>query len=110
MLEAQQVLELLKVQELREYTDDERTDAALSELTLLPQEQAIINEFNTLVSFGQRLRDCEASRCNDLSNLRNTRDEQFRQYKAAIDSLQNFIAERLKEGDTIELNLEPHRF
>ncbi|MGC1525594.1 MAG: CHAT domain-containing protein [Phormidesmis sp.] len=110
VLEAQQVLELLKVQELREYTDDERTDAALSELTLLPQEQAIINEFNTLVSFGQRLRDCEASRCNDLSNLRNTRDEQFRQYKAAIDSLQNFIAERLKEGDTIDLILNPTDF
>lgn len=110
VLEAQQVLELLKVQELREYTDDERTGETLSQLTLLPKEQNILTEFDTLVNFGQQLRKCETDRCSNLSDLYNIRDELFQQYQEAVDSLQTFISDRLEEGDDPKLILEPTDF
>ena len=110
VLEAQQVLELLKVQELIEYTNDERAGESFSELILLPKEQDIIREFDTLISFGQQLRECEAISCSNLSILQDTRDNQFEQYQESINSLQTFIADRLEEGDDFKLILDPSDF
>ena len=111
ILEAQQVLELLKVQELEEYTrQEQRTAAATEPVVLLSQERQIIREFETLVAFGQRLRDCEASACGELSRLRDRRDEQFRQYRSAVASLGNIVAQRLQAGDETDLVLNPRGF
>jgi CHAT domain-containing protein len=110
ILEAQQVLELLKVQELREFTDDERAGGEVPEVTLLPQEAAILAEFTTLIAFGQQLRNCEATRCANLSSLRDQRDQQFSQYRTAVASLTTFIQDRLEEGDDPNLLLNPTGF
>ena len=110
ILEAQKVLELLKFQEIREFTQDERTGGYLAEIILLPKEQAIIFEYTTLVAFGQRIRDCEASDCDNLSALYDQRDEQFWQYQKAVTSLVSFIKERLDEDDDPNLILDPTLF
>ena len=110
ILEAQQVLELLKVQELQEFTDDERVGGSQLEVVLLPKEAEIMAEYGTLVAFGQQLRDCEATRCPNLANLRDQRDDQFRQYQAAVDDLRGFIRDRLAAGDDPDLLLNPTRF
>ena len=110
ILEAQQVLELLKVQELIEFTDDERTGDSLSEIILLPKEEEIIAEYTTLIAFGKQLWDCETNRCANLSTLRTQRDQQFQQYRDAVASLVTFIKDRLNEGDDPDLLLNPTGF
>ena len=110
ILEAQQVLELLKVEELREFTDDERAGGTVPEVTLLPQEAAILAEHTTLIEFGQQLRDCETTDCVNLSSLRDQRDQQFSQYRTAVASLTTFIQDRLEDGDDPNLLLNPTGF
>lgn len=110
IIEAQQILELLKVQELREFTDNERTGESFPGVSLLPKEEEIIAEYTTLIAFGQQLRDCETSRCSNLSALRTQRDQQFQQYRDAVASLVTFIKDRLNEGDDPDLLLNPTGF
>ncbi len=67
-------------------------------------------EYGTLVAFGQQLRDCEATQCPNLATLRTQRDDQFRQYRAAVDDLQGFFRARLAAGDDPDLLLNPTGF
>ncbi|MFE4106135.1 tetratricopeptide repeat protein [Almyronema epifaneia] len=100
ILEAQQVLELLKIQEIQDYTD-QRAGEDLPNVTLLPKEEELIGRFITLVEFGKQLRDCEAARCNALTTLRAERNELFNQYRAAITELESFVRERLAADETL---------
>ncbi|MEM6253881.1 MAG: tetratricopeptide repeat protein [Cyanobacteria bacterium P01_D01_bin.156] len=111
VLEAQEVLELLKVEELTAYTD-ERAGEHKAKVTLLPKEKEMVETYSSLVEFGKQLQDCEAKgkQCENLSNLRSQRDDQFRQYREAVKSLKTFISDRLAEGDRANLLLNPESF
>jgi hypothetical protein len=69
ILEAQQVLELLKVQELRDFTRNTRAGGKTTETAFTPTEERILKENGTLVNFGQRLYECQQAQCNQLSQL-----------------------------------------
>ncbi|EKU99550.1 hypothetical protein Lepto7375DRAFT_1607 [Leptolyngbya sp. PCC 7375] len=95
ILEAQQVLELLKVQEIRNYIDDQRAVNSASGVTLLPQEESLLISHGSLVEFGKTVSQCEQSRCDQLSKLRNQRDDLARAYQDNVDKLSSFIREQL---------------
>ncbi|MGC1525593.1 MAG: CHAT domain-containing protein [Phormidesmis sp.] len=117
ILEAQQVLELLKVQELQEYTNDERTgeiiartiptpagcdlDIPLLKVSLLAAECDLITTYTTLVEFGQQFRDCEAAQCENLRDYRRRRDALFDDYRIAVGDLETFIRDRLTTDDAL---------
>ncbi|MEL6137360.1 MAG: CHAT domain-containing protein, partial [Cyanobacteria bacterium J06628_6] len=117
VLEAQQVLELLKVQELQEYTEDERTgeniartiptpegcdlDIPILKVSLLAVECDLIASYNTLVEFGQQFRDCEADGCSNLADYRKRRNDLFREYRVAVTDLETFIRDRLTTDDAL---------
>ena len=117
ILEAQQVLELLKVQELQEYTDDERTsetiartiptpvgcdlDIPLLKVSLLAAECNLIATYTTLVEFGQQFRDCEAEQCENLRDYRRRRDTLFDDYRVTVSYLETFIRDRLNTDDAL---------
>ena len=122
ILEAQQVLELLKVQELQEFTDDERTgdiartiptpegcdlDIPLLKVSLLKAECDLINSYNSLVKFGQQFRDCETSRCDELADYRRRRNDLFKEYRGAVADLETFIRDRLADDEAL---LRPTQF
>lgn len=73
--EAQQVLELLKLQELNDFTRGTRSPDQLSKIDLNPVEKQIKTEHGTLIAFGRKFYDCEQSKCKDLETLKS-------QYKA----------------------------
>lgn len=62
VLEAQQVLELLKVQELRHYTRDTRGDGEPNGALLNAIEAPVKPPFDALVALGLKLTDCENQR------------------------------------------------
>ena len=62
ILEAQQVLELLKVEEIKEFTRGEVLDIATREIKLSDAETAIWEKYDGLIDLGKRL---EQQGCND---------------------------------------------
>ena len=58
-LEALQVLELLKAEEIREYTRGAVTNVQTGEIQLPPVEAEIVNKHDSLVQLGLKIYDCE---------------------------------------------------
>lgn len=87
--EAQQVLELLKQQELREYTGTQVNSQPVS-LTITETEAQILKEYGSLIKFGKRFEQCQKESCNELEQLSAQRavlTEQYSQTVAQLDKL-----------------------
>ena len=67
ILEAQQVLELLKIEEIREYTRGKATDSTARRVELSPAEKTVLAKHGSLIDLGQKLYACEskARSCSD---------------------------------------------
>jgi CHAT domain-containing protein len=81
--EAQQVLELLKIQELDDLTPQVRGNNRLTELALNPTEQDIQAKYTNLIAFGQRARDCKQD-CAPIKAQLTTLREQFETYQQTL--------------------------
>jgi CHAT domain-containing protein/Tfp pilus assembly protein PilF len=69
VLEAQQVLELLKLQELRDYTRDTRAGGTTQGSPLNPLEKPIPPAYNNTIALGSQLTQCEKVKCAQRSQL-----------------------------------------
>ena len=92
--EAQQVLELLKLEELREFQGAERSGAS-SNLALNPAEREIVQEYGSLIAFGQEVLACQQSRCDQLSNLLDRRDILTTEFNRTLQTFEVDIQARL---------------
>lgn len=103
ILEAQQVLELLKIQEIQEF--DRTTRAKISEtgklLELSPSERKIIEgeKYNSYISFIQKTRECQASNCPELSKLTALREQARHEYSTTIKALDDELEKRKKDDE-----------
>lgn len=90
VLEAQQVLELLKIQELRDFSRDTRAGGETQGSPLTPSEAPIPPAFSDKIALGQKLTVCESQepRCPDRESLK-------AQLKAANTTFNQF-ADRLR--------------
>ena len=84
-VEAQQVLELLKVQEISDFIGGEEEKA---QLPLTPQEIEIQRNQGTLIAFGQRVNECEREQCSQLRELRNQRDNLNREFAQRLQEIE----------------------
>ncbi|MBC7515290.1 MAG: tetratricopeptide repeat protein [Alkalinema sp. FL-bin-369] len=69
VLEALQVLELSKVQELHDFTKDTRYGGTADRNLLNPLEKTTTNAFDDKIKLGDRLTQCEQPKCSDRSLL-----------------------------------------
>ncbi|MEO1590589.1 MAG: CHAT domain-containing protein [Cyanobacteria bacterium J06632_22] len=92
--EAQQVLELLKLEELREFQGAERSGNN-SDIALNPAERQIVQEYGSLIAFGQEVLACQQSRCDRLSNLLDQRDILTTEFNRTLRTFESEIQERL---------------
>ena len=98
VLEAQQVLELLKGNELEEFTNERRSGSASA--TNLPRssgESQVSIQLGGALALGYEIEDCLASHCNELSTLLDRRDRENEDFYAAIDSLETEVQQRLSQ-------------
>jgi CHAT domain-containing protein/uncharacterized protein HemY len=67
LAEAQRVLELLKLQELKDFTRSSPVEGK-QEIVLLQLEQQILEQYGSVIAFGQKLYECESKGqpCKDL--------------------------------------------
>ena len=97
-IEAQQVLELLKGQELREYTGNSninRTEQGQPVVLMItPTEQQILREYGSLINFGYQLDQCQKNRCPQLNQLLQQREILTQQYYQSLEQLEATIRQK----------------
>ncbi|XGV98378.1 MAG: CHAT domain-containing protein [Leptolyngbya sp. BL-A-14] len=98
ILEAQQVLERLKIQEIRQFTRG-ASAAQQTGVTLTPTEDTILKEHGTLIAFGQQVYECKQSRCPQLSHLNDELQSLTQQYNQTIQSFAPTIRERRAQDE-----------
>lgn len=91
--EAQQVLELMKNQELRAYSESEYSDntedtTQPAKLTLMPLEQRILQDYGSLIAFGYQLDECQKTQCNQLDQLLQKRTLLTEHYQDVLKQLE----------------------
>jgi CHAT domain-containing protein len=91
VLEAQQVLELLKIQELRDYTRDTRTGGETQGSPLNPIEQPIPDAVNDKITIGSQLTQCEKDKCAELNQLVAQRSDSTQKLTALVDRLKTVL-------------------
>ena len=93
VLEAQQVLELLKIQELRDYTRDASIPKT-SGTSLNPVEQTIPVAHNDKIAMGIKLTQCEQTKCTDRPQLIAQRDTANSKFVALVDRLKKLLTQQ----------------
>ncbi len=105
--EAIAVLELLKVQELQNYTrDDRRSVTDANGVTFLDKEQEILKKFDDLVNFRQSYLECERTNCPDLAKFKNERETLATQFTQALANLKTYIKNRIIKEESV---LDPEK-
>ncbi|MBE9107900.1 tetratricopeptide repeat protein [Nodosilinea sp. LEGE 07298] len=82
--EAQQVLDLLKLEELREFTHTTRATWTGSKLAYTNLEEPVIEAHFSLIAFGQRLYECQQTNCNQLGGLLDQQDQLIQAYNQQV--------------------------
>jgi CHAT domain-containing protein/tetratricopeptide (TPR) repeat protein len=106
VLEAQQVLELLKIQELRDFTRNARAGGETAGIALSRIEEDILKKYGTLIAFGLKLYECEQQKCNILSQLRDQLDTLTQQFNQDTNTFRKTLQERLAKDPAL---LEPEQ-
>ena len=83
-MEAQKVLELLKIQEIRDYTRNARSGGDQPKVQYLLEEEKILKIHGDLITFSQKLIDCKRNECDQL---RPQRDDLKRQFNTEVENL-----------------------
>jgi len=101
ILEAQAVLELLKVQELREFTRNTNPSTNPTAIALTKTEITIQQQHGSLIAFGKKLYECDRTQCAQQTQLRDQLDMLIGQYIQTANALVKDLAKR---GDPDALN------
>ncbi len=91
--EAQQVLELLKIQELNDFTKGTRAPETLSDIASNDVEKSILKRHGTLIAFGQTLQQCIDTNCAQKSQLLQQRTVLVEQYNQAVQKIETQFRE-----------------
>ena len=92
--EAQQVLELLALQNLNDFTRQTRGNAKVTDIELSSAEKQIINKHGTLIAFGKQLSECEIKTCSQLNNLRNQYRQLTGEFNDLVKNIKNFEVDK----------------
>ncbi|MEM7793708.1 MAG: tetratricopeptide repeat protein [Cyanobacteria bacterium P01_C01_bin.118] len=82
--EAQQVLDLLKLEELREFTNT-RAVWTSNGIRLSEPEQTVADAHGSLIALGNKLVECERNNCTELDTLYEQQENLLAQYDAELE-------------------------
>jgi CHAT domain-containing protein/tetratricopeptide (TPR) repeat protein len=100
--EAQQVLDLLKLEELREFTHTTRATWSGSELQYTEVEQPVVDAHGTLIALGQKIYECRQTRCSDLENLRAQQRTLTEEYETRVAEFEAIVADNDRSDDLFQ--------
>jgi CHAT domain-containing protein/cytochrome c-type biogenesis protein CcmH/NrfG len=96
-LEANQVLELLKVQELSEFTNNKKEGTQVKPVAQTPVEAKIIKNYGSLIAFGQKVDECQKNNCPQKTQLADERDSLIAEFSQRIQNLERDVRDRLSK-------------
>lgn len=105
ILEAQRVLELLKLKELQNFTRESRASGEKTEIELNPVEEEILKQHGTLIAFGQKVAECEETSCSELDTLLDQQTAIAQQFNQTVAQLEAEVRAR-RSQDTAFLDPE----
>lgn len=97
-LEANQVLELIKVQELSEFRNSPKTIIPKPTVQT-PVEAKLIQKYGSLIAFGQKFDECQKTKCQENNQLYEERDGLFTEFRQTIAILEKDTRDRLSKDD-----------
>lgn len=107
VLEAQQVLELLKIQEIREFTRNATVKNSNAGIATTAAEDVILKEHGTLIAFGQKVFDCKRSQCAQLTQLNDQLQSLTQQYNQTVQEFSKNLRDRRAQDDAF---IDPNQF
>ncbi|PZV17611.1 MAG: hypothetical protein DCF21_09135 [Leptolyngbya sp.] len=96
--EAQQVLDLLQLEELREFTNT-RAVWTGSTLAYTDIEQPIIDAHGDLIAFGQKVYECQRTGCDRRDELNAQRTQLNDQYNTQVAAFQDQVSQNRSEDE-----------
>ncbi|WP_458789459.1 CHAT domain-containing protein, partial [Adonisia turfae] len=99
--EAQQVLDLLQLEELREFTDT-RTVWTSDGIRLSEPEQTIADVHGSLIALGSKLVECERNDCAELDTLLDQQESLLAQYNTEVDRFVETIRANRRDDDNFQ--------
>jgi CHAT domain-containing protein len=100
--EAQQVLELLKVQELNDFARGTRSPDKIADVELNAIETQIRDKHGSLIAFGKKLAECEQNQdskpCSQLSELQAQYNTLTQNFDREVQSIEKQVAARRSES------------
>ena len=99
ILEAQQVLELIKVEEIRAYTRNTRAVDDTNGIATNKTETKTIDKHSSLIALGLRVDECEQQKCPQLSQLIQQREVIATEYEQTAKALIKEIRDRKSDDD-----------
>ena len=94
ILEAQQVLELLKIQEIQNFTQDTRAGEKSTSIATNLTETQILKTHGTLIAFGQKVEQCQETKCAQLNQLLDQRDTITEDFNQTVRQLEKDLRSR----------------
>jgi CHAT domain-containing protein len=84
-------LELLKIQEIRNYTRNASAGEQTSRVGTNPTETQVVKTHGTLIAFGEKVAECEQSKCTQLSQLLDQREVLSTEFNRAVNTLEQSV-------------------
>ncbi|MEM7793709.1 MAG: tetratricopeptide repeat protein [Cyanobacteria bacterium P01_C01_bin.118] len=99
--EAQQVLDLLQLEELREFTDIRATWTS-DGIRLSEPEQTVADAHGSLVALGNKVVECERDNCTDLNRLYQQQESLLEQYNNEVAQFVDAINTNRRDDDVFQ--------
>lgn len=98
--EAQRVLDLLKIEELREFTSQTRATWKDDGIEYSDLEQPVIDTHGDLIAFGQALHECKQTSCDQIEHLLDQQDQLLKEYNHQVNTFNTTVRDnRYKDGN-----------
>ncbi|MBF2015299.1 MAG: tetratricopeptide repeat protein [Rivularia sp. T60_A2020_040] len=99
--EARQVLDLLKIQEIRDFASTKTDTTAKPQLTITETEKKIQTESQSIIALSTRISECEKTNCKEKSKLYDKRTALLMQFDRDLKEIEFEIRQRASKDDSI---------
>ncbi|NJN13621.1 MAG: tetratricopeptide repeat protein [Richelia sp. RM1_1_1] len=93
--EARQVLDLLKIQEIRDFASAKTDTTAKPEILLTETEKKIQTESQSIIALSTRISECEKTNCKQKSQLYDQRTALLTQFNQDLEKIEKEIRDRI---------------
>ena len=92
--EARQVLDLLKIQEIRDFAEG-KTDATKPQVPLIDSEEKIKTKSESIIALSRQISECEKTNCKDKSKLNDQLTASINEFNQDLEKIETEIRVRL---------------